>query len=313
MDVSILICTHDRASLLDRCLASIDAVERPAGLTVETVVVANRCTDATGEVVARWRGEGRWPSLRIVEETRLGKSHALNRGIAEARGRLLLFADDDHRVSPGWLRAVGRAVAAHPEAACFCGRILPDWDGTEPGWVHDDGPYRIRPYPVPNFDLGEVERRVEPGDFIPGGGNLFFPRALMERVGGFDPALGPRGHDLGGAEDIAFVGRLLDQGLPLWYIPDALQYHHVDPARLRLGYVVRKAYQRARDTRLARPHQGGRRWLGAPRYLFPQLAGHAWRAATALHMDRRRHYLVRAAATLGEIRGSRMAAAGETR
>jgi len=245
--------------------------------------------------------------LRVVEEPRLGKSYALNRGIGEARGELLIFADDDHRISAGWLEAILRAVEGHPEAACFCGRILPDWDGTEPAWVHDDGPYRIRPYPVPNFDLGEVARRVSPGDFIPGGGNLFFRRSLVGRLGSFDTTLGPRGHDLGGAEDIAFVGHLLDLDLSLWYIPDALQYHYVDPARLTLGYVVRKAYQRGRDTRVARPHHGGRRWFGAPRYLFPQLVGHAWRAATAVAVDRRRHYLVRAAATLGEIRGSRRA------
>lgn len=305
MDATILICTHDRAVLLDRLLASIAAATPPAALTVETVVVANRCTDATGEVVAAWQERGGVAGLRLAKEPELGKSHALNRGIREARGEFLIFADDDHRVSPGWLEAVARAMEAHPEAACFCGRILPDWDGTEPAWVHDDGPYRIRPYPVPNFDLGETERRVAPGDFIPGGGNLFFRRFLIDRIGGFDPSLGPRGHDLGGAEDIAFVGRILDLGLPLWYIPDALQYHYVDPARLTLGYVVRKAYQRARDTRLARPRDGDRQWLGAPRYLFPQLAGHAWRAATAFGADRRRHYLVRVAATLGEIRGSR--------
>jgi len=308
MDASILICTHDRAALLDRLLGSIAAARPPAALNLETVVVANRCTGATGAVVADWRRRGGVAGLRLVEEPELGKSHALNRGVAAARGELLLFADDDHRVAAGWLEAVARAVAVHPEAACYCGRILPDWDGSEPAWVHDDGPYRIRPYPVPNFDLGEEERPVMPGDFIPGGGNLFFPRTLIDRLGGFDATLGPHGHDLGGAEDIAFVGRILDAGLPLWYCPGALQYHYVDPARLTLGYVVRKAYQRARDTRRARPSAIGRCWLGAPCYLFAQLAGHAGRAATAWSANRRRHCLVRTAATLGEIRGSYQAA-----
>jgi GT2 family glycosyltransferase len=307
MDTTIILCTHDRAALLDCALASLAVTAIPEGTDVETVVVANACHDGTAQVVRSWQERGGIANLRLLEEPRLGKSHALNRGILEATGDLLIFVDDDHRVAPDWLANVLAAAQAEPETPCFCGRILPDWDGSEPPWVHDDGEYRIRPFPVPNFDLGGEPRDVILRGSLPGGGNLFFRKSVLREVGGFDPRLGPRGHDLGGGEDVAFVVRLLQAGLVIRYVPGALQYHHVDPRRLTWRYIVRKAYQRSRDLRCSTPAPPGRLVAGVPAYLFPELLLQLWRAAATLDTDRRRHFLVRSAATCGEIVGYRRA------
>ena len=184
---------------------------------------------------------------------------------------------------------------------------MPDWDGTEPAWVHDDGPYRIRPYPVPKFDMGETSDFVSIDGFLPGGGNLFFRRALLDVVGGFDPSLGPHGHNLAGGEDVSFVVRALRAGLAIRYVPGALQYHYVDPERLTWRYIVRKGYQRSRDVRCSTPPPPGRQVGGVPVYLFPQFLGRLWRAVATLDTDRRRHFCVSSAATLGEIHGYRRA------
>jgi len=310
MDATIVLCTHDRATLLERALTSLAATAVPEGTDVETVVVANACRDATAQVVRSWQERGVIPNLRLLEEPRLGKSHALNRGISEAAGDLLIFIDDDHRVARDWLANVLAAARGAAEIPCFCGRILPDWDGSEPPWVQDDGEYRIRPFPVPNFDLGVEPCDVTLQGFLPGGGNLFFRKSVLRDVGEFDPRLGPLGHDLGGGEDVAFVVRVLRAGLPIRYIPGALQYHYVDPRRLTLRYIVRKGYQRSRDLRCSTPAPPGPQVVGIPRYLFLQLFGQLWRAAATLDTNRRRHFLVRGAATLGEIVGYRRAARG---
>ena len=311
MDATIVLCTHDRAALLERALTSLAATAVPDGIDVETVVVANACRDTTDQVVRSWQDRGVIPNLRLLEEPHLGKSHALNRGVSEAAGDLLIFVDDDHRVACDWLANVLAAAQGAPEITCFCGRILPDWDGSEPPWIHDDGEYRIRPFPVPNFDLGAAPCDVTLQGFLPGGGNLFFRQSVLREVGGFDPHLGPRGHDLGGGEDVAFVVRVLRAGLPIRYIPGALQYHYVDPRRLTLRYIVRKGYQRSRDLRCSTPAPRGRQVAGVPRYLFPQLFLQLWRAAATLDINRRRHFLVRCAATFGEIVGYRRAARGD--
>ena len=44
---------------------------------------------------------------------RPGKSHALNRGIAAAAGRAINLVDSDEVPAPGWLAAMGAALATH--------------------------------------------------------------------------------------------------------------------------------------------------------------------------------------------------------
>ena len=61
-------------------------------------------------------------------------------------------------------------MTSYPDADIFCGRILPDWDGTEPAWVHDTGEYRIYPLPVPRYDLGDATNAVAGGKGHPRGG-----------------------------------------------------------------------------------------------------------------------------------------------
>ena len=65
--------------------------------------------------------------------------------------------------------------------------------------------------------------------------------SLFARVGDFSTVYGPVGRGLGGAEDHEWVLRAIAAGARVQYVPDIVQYHYVDQARLRLGYLVRKA------------------------------------------------------------------------
>jgi glycosyltransferase involved in cell wall biosynthesis len=68
----------------------------PAGIRCELIVVDNASTDHTREVVEA-NHEANMP-CRYLREDRRGKAFALNTGITEANGDILLFTDDD--VSP---------------------------------------------------------------------------------------------------------------------------------------------------------------------------------------------------------------------
>ena len=122
-----------------------------------------------------------------------------------------------------------------------------------------------------------------------------------QRVGSFPSELGPVGHNLGGAEDIVWVRRALALGEPLLYVPPATQYHYVDATRLRLGYVMRKAYERTASTMRVAPEVGAADPL--PLYMIRKVLGYAAHATFSISADRRRYYLVRTAASLGELRG----------
>jgi GT2 family glycosyltransferase len=300
--LTVLICTHNRADLLAATLESLNRTERPSGWAVDILVAANACSDGTHVLLERYRasavGHGDLPLTWFAEPVP-GKSNALNSAMPKVESDLVALVDDDHRVDPRYLVAVCNAADAHPEVALFCGRILPDWNGSEPAWVHDSGPYRIYPLPVPRFDQGDEGLELKPERAIPGGGNLFLRSPLLARVGPFATDMGPTGHDLGGAEDLDWVLRAQALGETLRYVPEAVQYHYVDPERLRLRYLMKKAYKRTAST--ARIE--GRERRGIPLYLYRKLAGYALGAITSLQASRRRFYFVRVAAALGEMRG----------
>ncbi len=303
--LTILICTHDRAQLLSRTLVSLNAAVRPAGWTVDLLVAANACCDGTHTLLEQYRRDiaqaGHLP-LDWFAEPAPGKSNALNSALTRIDADLVAFVDDDHRVDAAYLTALCRAADDHPEAGLFCGRILPDWDGSEPGWVHDTGPYRIYPLPVPRFDQGDEARELGPEQAVPGGGNLAVLGAWLQRVGRFATDLGPRGHDLGGSEDLDWVLRALGLGARLRYVPQMIQHHYVDADRLTLVYLIRKAYKRTASTvRVESGRDAGLRRV--PLYLYRKIGVYGLKAVSALASARRRFYLVRTAAALGELAG----------
>lgn len=305
--LTVLICTHNRANLLRRVLASVCAATRPDGWRVDILVVANACTDSTHALLEARRNDcakdGSWLALDWFAEPQAGKSFALNAAISRVRlSDIVTFVDDDHRVDEGYLVEICRAADNHPEISMFCGRILPEWDGTEPAWVHDEGPYRIRPLPIPRSDGGPQPKELTENDPTPGGGNLFLRGSVFDRAGEFPTELGPRGHDLGGGEDSVFIDRALSRGERLMYVPGVLQYHYVDPERLKFTYVLRKAYQRARTSVMSQHVR-----TGIPPYQWRKLGQYALALALAFSGARLRFYLVRIATTLGEMGGQRSA------
>jgi glycosyltransferase involved in cell wall biosynthesis len=304
MRATVLICTHDRRALMRLTLASLNAALRPAGWELDILVAANACSDGTHEMLEGYReacAEKGWLPLTWFAEPTPGKSHALNSALPRIDGDLVAFVDDDHRVDASYLHAVCEAAAAWPDVDLFCGRILPDWDGTEPAWVHDRGPYRIYPLPVPRFDLGPEPLTLDGDGAIPGGGNLVARTRLLPKVGPFHTDYGPSGHDLGGAEDLEWVRRALGTGARLQYLPRILQYHYVDNCRLTLGYLMRKAYMRSAST--VRLDPKCREDTFIPPFMVRKALGYAGLLLISWSWARLRFHLVRLAAAVGEIKG----------
>jgi hypothetical protein len=80
-----------------------------------------------------------------------------------------------------------------------------------------------------------------------------------------------------------------------------VQYHYVDLDRLKLGYLLKKAYKRSGTTVRIKHATNGH----VPRYLYRKLASYLFSTLISVRTDRRRFYLVRTAAALGEMQGHR--------
>jgi glycosyltransferase involved in cell wall biosynthesis len=132
LDLTLLICTHNNAQMLDRSLETIARQVLPPEAGWEVLVVGNRCTDRTADVVRGWGEKGRIPQLRYVSERRLGISFARKRGLRESLGRLIGLVDDDCLLDPDWAARALRFAEEEPRAGAFGGRNELLWEVPPP-------------------------------------------------------------------------------------------------------------------------------------------------------------------------------------
>lgn len=305
--ISIIICTHNRATLLQDTLRSLLKMNVPVNGRIELLIVDNASTDNTRSVIDSVFKEGQKFDVRTLFEPALGKTHALNNALSNASGDILVFIDDDHIVTEDFIIAINQAVREFPDFTLFCGRLLPNWDGSEPQWLHDNEVYPIRPYPFPYYDQGDkiIEIKLDDSLFLPQGGNLVIRKTVIQKIGLFSEELGPKGHNFGGGEDMEFIRRALHYGERLLFVPRVLQYHQVHGARLTLPYLVKKAYLRSKVACELNEGPSVQRIGTVPLYLFRQAVDRFIKALFAVNKDARRYYLVKLAVTLGEMQGIR--------
>jgi len=231
--LSLIIATYNRAEQLLATLRSVAAQTAPAEQW-ECVVVDNNSTDDTAGRIEEFRAAHPLVPLRRVFERRQGLSWARNRGIAETTGDVVAVIDDDERIVPEFIAAYLAFFDAHPEAAAAGGRIVAEYPAGRPAWMS-----RFTERPIANpIDLGP-RPRLFPRGRIPGGGNMALRRSALQRCGVFDPQLGRRGAQLLGGEESDLFARLRRAGVQAWYVPDAVMYHIIPPAKLTGGYFDR--------------------------------------------------------------------------
>jgi GT2 family glycosyltransferase len=215
--ITVVVCTRDRPAELARCLQSLLQIEGPAH---EVVVVDNAPRDqAARQIVAE-------TPFRYVREDAPGLDRARNRGIAEARHRLIAFTDDDVEVDPGWLGALASAFA-DPQVAGVTGRVLPAAQETPAQRLFQRYGNGMDKGDRPRVFDGAVLRAAQllRAQDVGVGANMAFRRSALAAVGGFDPALDV-GTPAAGAGDLDLFHRLLRAGFLLRYEPAATVRHH---------------------------------------------------------------------------------------
>ncbi len=230
---SIIVCTHNRASDLQRALPELDALDY-ASDQFEVVVVDNASDDNTADVVHRAQAET--DRLSYAREDRVGLSHARNRGISTARGEFIAFIDDDARPERDWLKELDK-VFMEPRVACAGGMVRPSWRHSSgwPGWLHQRliGFYSV-------IEYGEDRELHYPN--YPVGTNIAFRRRIFDEVGGFNAALGRTGDRLLSGEETDLCLRIERAGYTVRYTPLAVVHHYVHGERLNKEWLIRRSY-----------------------------------------------------------------------
>jgi glycosyltransferase involved in cell wall biosynthesis len=232
--VSVVIPTHNRSGPLQSALAGLRAQTLPRE-QFEVVVVDDASTDDTPSVLEQAEAAGD-VDIALRREVSGGPGGARNAGWRQARGEVIAFLDDDCRPTPEWLERGLEVHEQHPEAF-IQGRVLKDPE-------HMD---RLSPFAhffeVHGYDQGFPTA------------NIFYPRTLLDRLGGFDETF-----RRAAGEDTDLGWRALEAGAQAIFATDALVYHGIFPmspwARLKLT-------QRWADTvRGYRLHPGMRKIKG---------------------------------------------------
>ncbi len=222
--VSVTICTRNRPESLDRCLASLRALDpAPAALTAgfEVMVIDNAPSDdRTRRVVEAASG------VRYVLEPKAGLNFARNRALQESRGAFLAFIDDDVVVDQGWLAGLHEAWSENPDAKGFTGLVLPFALGTEAQVLFERrGGFR-RGLDKIRYQGARLDNPLFPcgAGIFGAGANMAFDRATLLAIGGFDDAL-DTGAPLPGGGDLDIFYRVARTGFPFIYEPQFAVFH----------------------------------------------------------------------------------------
>lgn len=216
--LSICIATRNRATLLPQLFESLLATIAAVPAHVEIIVVDNGSTDTTPAVIASWKE--RLPDLIALVEPQAGKCRALNRALAVTGASLVAFVDDDVQVTREWAEAVLTFFATHPHYDAAGGRVRLA-PVSDPELMARVACYRS----LPLYDGGDAVREG------PGlaGCNMAVRRRVFDVIGGFDERLGPGAS--GAHEDADILMRMRAAQLRVGYMPAAIVYHAVEPAR----------------------------------------------------------------------------------
>ena len=229
--VTIIICTYNKALDLQQTLESLSQLQVPRDLPTELIVVDNKSTDNTKQVVeAISLGD---IQVRYIYEPRPGKGFAVNTAFANARGDIILMTDEDVRLPSDWIARMTTPLR-EGKAVAVAGSI-------------SMAPHLERSWMKPMHRNWLVDRDLtdspNPGVMI--GANCGFLKSILQQVPGYDVELGPGG--LGAAEDVLFSWQIQQAGFTIQSV-DSFVEHHFDASRLTRKSLVDRAIREGRCT-----------------------------------------------------------------
>ena len=205
-EIAVVVSTRDRAARLAALIRSLreQTLSRDR---FEVVIVDDGSRDGTARLLERATADGELALLAITARQSGRQGAGRNRGWRAARAPIVAFTDDDCEATAEWLEEGLRACRENP-GAVVQGRTVP-----HPGERHRHGPF-TRTMSVDR--LGPFYQTC----------NVFYPRELLERLGGFDERLPP-------GEDADLAWRAFESGAGAAFAADAVVFHAVENLGVR--------------------------------------------------------------------------------
>lgn len=213
-DVSIVIPVCNNKELTRNCIRSI--LENTPNIAFEIIAVDNGSTDGTAEMLISLEREG--PLRCVANQENLGFAKACNQGAKAAKGRYLVFLNNDTRVQGRWLDALRSCAVRDNRIGAVGAKLLFD-DGLiqHAGVVFDQKlkPVHIYKFFHPHHPAVQKTREFQ----AVSAACMLVGKDVFDQLGGFDEQY------LNGYEDVDFCLRLRRDGYKVVYCPKSVVTH----------------------------------------------------------------------------------------
>ncbi|MDR4494361.1 MAG: glycosyltransferase [Nitrospirales bacterium] len=220
-DCSIIIPVFNKGELTQQCLSHLAEVTN--GCSYEVIVVDNASTDGTKAFLSTLGGD----CQIITNEKNYGFAKACNQGVEAAKGRYLVFLNNDTIPKPGWLKALVDEVHQHSNVAIVGSKLLyPDETIQHAGVVFSKNcltPYHLFRGAPGDLKAANTRREYQ----VVTAACMLIRRDEFEAVGGFDEIY------QNGFEDVDLCLKVGKRGKQIIYQPQSVLYHleHQTPGR----------------------------------------------------------------------------------
>lgn len=202
---SIIVPTYDRPQKLTACLASFVKLKYP-GDRFEVIVVNDSTEISLETAVSPFKSQ---LNLQLLSQPNSGPATARNTGAVAAKGKFLVFTDDDCTVAQDWLQALENRFLATPD--CLLGGRTIN--------ALADNIYSAASQQLIDYLYSYYNAIPDRAQFFTSN-NFALPAAEFRNIGGFDTSF-----SLAAGEDREFCDRWLHSGRRAVYAPEVTVYH----------------------------------------------------------------------------------------
>jgi len=258
--ISVIIATYNGELVLPKTLQALCLLEIPSQ-GAEFIIIDNASTDKTADILAEYVNK---LPLKLIYEAKQGKSYAIEKGIAQAQGDLVLFSDDDVIPNKTWLTSYQQASEQQTEYSVFLGQIRPYWLTKAPDWLirlSDEG--RV-------CGCTPIKRVAGPASFTwAKGANLCVRKVVLDKIS-FRDDLWIAGENSAGGEDTDFAKKASENGFKLWFVPKAAVQHIIKPHEMSLRGIWIRYFRIGRSIAALNPEDKfqGVLIFGYPRWVI---------------------------------------------
>lgn len=237
MDISVVICTYNRAEYLRNSINSFVTIEKPENTRYELIIVDNNSTDET-EKIALDAIEKNDFCIKYIKEHMQGSNYARNKGIIESSGGIIAFVDDDVIFDKLWMIEMLKTFQYSKNVWGVGGKIIPIFKDGTPPWMSDD---LLFIYGRLSFS-NSIENMKFP--YCPFEGNMAFRKTVFDRFGLFQTKHCRNSKTLITNDGKYFFYMISRIDGKVFFNPHALIYHIIGKERTNKKYILSHNYWR---------------------------------------------------------------------